>query len=286
MPELSAPLRLTWELPASSDLAALLWRRIVAGRVLFVEVRVEAGRHAGLAGLAEGVLGLGTPRVTLLAEAAATGAALELLSAAAAEKIDLTVLPPYAPEAAPAGAWRSITWGLWSTAAGLEQFSAALRAASRVVETGVAVLNPPAPAEPLTGLQRQAVVATWRREGGAGMKLRVHDLFLARDLGLEPFREYAGCQAGEGLAHLRADGVVTACRTLPVVLGDLRVQDLRGIWSGEACRALCGTLAEAPAECLSCLVAERCRGGCRGLLPGAGAVGLTCRDPSCPGTLR
>jgi radical SAM protein with 4Fe4S-binding SPASM domain len=69
-----------------------------------------------------------------------------------------------------------------------------------------------------------------------------------------------------------------------VVLGNLGEQDLREIWAGRARRTLRDGLAEAPAGCVGCVVADRCRGGCRGLLAtGAVEIDLGARDPSCPG---
>ncbi|MDF1552216.1 MAG: SPASM domain-containing protein [Deferrisomatales bacterium] len=288
MPEFSAPLRVTWELPADPSSAADQWRELVRSRVLFVEIDPAPGHLAGLAGVADLLAVAGAPRVTLAAGAPEATAALAQLSPVGAAAVDLLFLPPHVATAFPgfAAAFRSVTWALWSTAEGLEWFSGALAAARAAGGGTVAVRNPPAPAAPLTPLQRQRAVAEWQRGGAPELQLKIHDLFLSRDLGLDPFREYAGCQAGDALAHLSAEGVVTACRTLPVVLGTLADKGLREIWCGEARRELRRRLADAPAPCAGCAVAGRCRGGCRGLAPGGwGSVNLSARDPSCPGPL-
>ena len=288
MPEFSAPLRVTWELPADPSSAVAQWQELVRARVLFVELALAPGRLAGLAGVAREWTVAGAPRLTLAAGATEATAALEHISPAGAATVELLLLPPHATEAPPglAAVFRAVTWAVWSTGAGLGEFPAALAAARAAGGGTVAVLNPPSPAAPLTPEQRRRAVEDWQKCGAPEVKLRVHDLFLAKELGLAPFREYAGCQAGDGLAHLSAEGLVTACRTLPVVLGTLAERGLREIWSGETRRALRRHLADAPAACAGCTVEERCRGGCRGLVPGGcGPADLAARDPSCPGPL-
>lgn len=287
MPELHAPLRITWELPADPAQAAAHWRALTEARVLFVEVAASAAAVEGLLGVAD-LLGVaGAPRVTLVAAAPTLHAALTQLPQAAVAGLELLVLPPFdavVPEAL-AGV-RARAWALWSSGEGLAAFPAALATARAAGGGTVAVLNPPATAGPLTAAERARAVDVWQRDGAPEVALRVHDLFLAGELGLDPWRAYAGCQAGDGLAHLGADGEVTACRTLPVALGNLAQAGLREIWAGAARCALRQVLDEAPADCAGCVVAATCRGGCRGLVAvGRRALDLGARDPSCPGPL-
>ena len=148
------------------------------------------------------------------------------------------------------------------------------------------MLYPAAPVAPLGEPDRRTAVAAWEHWGAPEIQLRVHDLFLARALDLAPFREYAGCQAGDALGHLTAGGTVTACRTLPVRIGDLGDQGLREIWAATPRRALRRELEQTPAACAGCAVAGRCGGGCRGLLrAGSATADLGVPDPSCPGPL-
>ena len=77
MPEFSAPLRVTWELPADPSTAAAQWRELVGARVLFVELAVAPESLAGLAGVAHQLTVAGAPRLTLAAGAREANAALE-----------------------------------------------------------------------------------------------------------------------------------------------------------------------------------------------------------------
>ncbi|MHB8766945.1 MAG: hypothetical protein ACYDA8_21750, partial [Deferrisomatales bacterium] len=226
MRELSAPLRLTWDLPPDPALAGLLWRRAEAARVLFAEVRVSVAAAAGLAGLAPGLAGGSRVRVSFVGEPAALAAVGDLLGPQAGEFV---ALPPYGPleglRQLTAACGRLVP-GLWSTPEGLGWFGPALALARELGLGSVAVLNPPAPAPALTAADRARAAAAWAEGGDPGLELRVHDLFLAEALGQDPFAAYGGCQAAAGLAHLSADGVLRACRTLPAALGDLAAQPL------------------------------------------------------------
>jgi len=192
----------------------------------------------------------------------------------------LGMLPPYRPLLAVedlAAVTRRVAPSLWSTPEGLGMFAEALEMARGYRLASVWVLNPRAPAPPLGADDRAAAVRTWREHGSPNVALRVHDLFLSEALGLDPFAGYGGCQAAGGLAHVSAEGVVTACRTLPVVLGDLTQEPLTEIWRAAARSQLRAALQAPPVSCIPCTLGSTCGGGCRGL--GADLE----RDPSCPG---
>lgn len=280
MRELSAPLRMTWDLPADPEAAAEMWRRIVSARLLFVEVRVTENSLNGLTALAAGVTeGLG-PRISVLGEPEALRAAWEGLGPQALSGADLLMLPAYTPlpevQALASGTHRLVP-SLWSTPEGLTRFAEALDLARTYRFGTVAVLNPPAPAVPLGPDDRQAAARLWESCKEDGLQLRVHDLFLADSLGLDPFRSYEGCQGGSTSAHLTEHGRVLACRTFPVALGNLLEQSLSSIWASRARRALRTRLGRAPEGCEHCSLVASCAGGCRGLALNMG------RDPSCTG---
>lgn len=283
MPELSAPLRVTWDLPADPGLAARLWARLVEGRVLFAEVRIGPGSLSGLPGLAS-ALGApapaGGPRLTALGDPEALLATLEALGPQPLAGCELEMLPTYAPEVAVeelAALTRRLVPSLWSTPEGLTWFSEALEIARGYRLGAVAVLNPPAPAPALGSGDRAAAARTWREKGSPGIALRVHDLFLAEELGLSPFEAYRGCQAAGALAHVTARGRLEACRTLPADLGDLASRPLADLWRDAGRGGLRARLAAPPVPCRPCTLASSCAGGCRGLAPDLG------QDPSCPG---
>lgn len=275
MRDLSTPLRVTWELPADAALAARLAARLAEGRVLFVEVHVGPEALGGLAGLGEA---RGRARLTLAGGAETLAAALAVLGSSLAPSTELLVLPPYSPAVSDlVASGHRVVPALWSTPAGVAQLGDALKLAVTHGCAAVAILNPPAPAEALGPGDRAAAAATWQGSSDPRPALRVHDLFLAEALGLDPWRDYRGCQAGQGLAHLTASGEVLACRTLPLSLGDLDAEPLEALWAGASRQRLRVTLAGAPAACGACTLGPTCGGGCRGLAPHLGV------DPSCPG---
>jgi radical SAM protein with 4Fe4S-binding SPASM domain len=283
MHDLTAPVRLTWDLPPDPGLTAEFWREIVGGRVLFVEIRVSLPSLRGLPGLVTGEVASGGPRLSFIGEPEPLQTTLEVLGSDAVSGAEFLVLPPYgsASELAKLATTTShLVPSLWSTPEGMSSFPAAVETAREFSLSAVAVLNPPAPAAPLTPRIRDEAARTWLDRGLPGAELRVHDVFLAEKLGLNPFRQYAGCQAGSTLAHLTARGEVVGCRTLPEKLGDLSEQSLREIWAGEARRALRDRLREAPDGCQLCTLVSTCTGGCRGLAPRLG------RDLSCAGARR
>jgi radical SAM protein with 4Fe4S-binding SPASM domain len=286
MPELSAPLRVTWDLPEDPDRAARLWGRLAEGRVLFAEVRVGSGSLPGLAGLAAtpgGAAAGRAPRLTVLGEPETLLAALEALGLQALAGCELQMLPPFEPGVAVeelAAVTRRLVPSLWSTPEGLGPFAEALEIARGCRLASVAILNPPAPAPPLGPAHRAEAAKTWRAQGGRGLELRCHDLFLAEELGLSPFEGYRGCQAAGALAHVTQGGRLTACRTIcPEAgdLGDLGDHPLAELWAGARRRELRARLAAPPTACAPCALAASCAGGCRGLSPELG------QDPSCPG---
>lgn len=279
MPDLSAPIRVTWDVPAQPALALALWRRLREGRVLFVDAHVAPAAVEGLsglaAGLAEGPEGR-MPRLALTVTGPVLPATVEALGSRRLAGVEVNLLPPH-PESGTLGGAAAMAASVWSTPEGLRDFPSALALARRLGLKAVTILNPEVPAEPLGPAERDEAAAAWRAAGLEGVALRCHDLFLAEALGLQPFSGYAGCQAAAFLAHLDAEGRLVACRTLPRVLGDLAATPLAELWSSPARRSLRAALESAPAACAGCSLEQGCRGGCRGL-----AVDLG-RDPSCPG---
>lgn len=280
MPELGAPVRVTWELSPEPHLARTVWGRLCEARVLFVDVLVLPGTQEALSVLApEGVPG--APRLTV------TGAADELAAVRAAWGDDgvrgmaFQLLPPF-PSASRARALAEgsgdLTPAVWGSPGGLDDFPGALALAREGGFPAVAVLNPACGASRLAADDRDRAVACWRAAGLVGrVELRVHDLFLAEAFALDPFAHYAGCQAAEFLAHVDARGKLVACRTLPEGLGDLAAEKLTVLWKKEARTAFRARLARLPEGCAGCAVEKACGGGCRGEGPGL------LRDPSCTG---
>ncbi|WP_459941521.1 hypothetical protein [Deferrisoma palaeochoriense] len=278
MPELSAPVRVTWDLPPDPDLARALWGRLCEARVLFVEVHVAPTALAGLSGLAHGWAEASGPRPSLLGRADPLLAAFEALGPRAVAEAEVKVLPPYRPERsveALAGATHRLGPALWCDPEGLGELPEAVRLARAYGLSGVDLLNPPAPARPLSAGDRARAAELWRAEG-EGLEARVHDLFLARDMGLD-VSGYRGCQGASFLAHVTAEGRLVACRTHPVDLGDLASTPLTGLWAAPRRAEAAARLGAVPEACGACGLSASCRGGCPGL---AGPDG---RDASCPG---
>lgn len=281
MHELSAPLRLTWDLTSDPASAHDLWLRIAEGRVLLLEIRLQDWTITGLSGLPSQGSKRG-PRISFLGEAEVLLAGVRLLRWLHPGAADLLVLPPYGSKAARRQlreAGYALSPALWSTPEGLAHLEQARALAAEAGSARVAILNAPAPAAPLGPEDRERAARVWNARRLPSLEVRVHDLFLAEELGLTPFETYEGCQAAATLAHLSHDGRVFACRSLATELGDLREQTLAEIWAGTARRELRARLAEPPPECRPCGLAPKCGGGCRGLAAELG------RDPSCGRTI-
>lgn len=279
-PECSAPIRITWTAPENPEAVTSSLARFIEGRVLFVEAEVGPESAVTLGAALSGMKKLPF-RVSL------TGDPEALLSFAetcpSSGRFDAVVLPPHDDEGALrilAGRFRSMSLGLWSTPEGVSGLARALAISKKVFAWAIAVLNPHAPAVSLNETERASFVAAWREKAAADPpKAIIHDLFLSADLGLDPWKGYAGCAAGDSLAHVGADGLIRACRTLPVILGDLGVSSLGEIWKSEAKKSFRVALAKPPEVCRPCAMVEVCKGGCPGL---AGSSG---RDRSCPGMI-
>ena len=116
---------------------------------------------------------------------------------------------------------------------------------------------------------------------GNKVRLLVHDLFLHEALELPGLgrTEYAGCQAGDAIAFIAADGTVYPCATFPFPLGNLKDENLKDIWSGAARRKLRAEIEALPDICAACGLSATCMGACRGLAFASGGLGLP--DPSC-----
>lgn len=279
MRDLSAPVRVTWDVPGHPALAGTLWRRLREGRVLFVDARVTREGLGGLPGLAAALAEGPGPRLAFTLPGPLFAKTAEAVGLDRLTGVEVNLLPPYPEEGECAGLAAgptAVAASVWSTPQGLAAFPAALALAARTGVAAVAILNPPAPAEPLGSADRECAAAAWRVAGLEGrVALRCHDLFLAEALGLDSFQGYGGCQAAGFLAHLDPEGRLVACRTLPRHLGDLATAPLSEVWSSAERRSLRAALEAMPGPCAGCQRAEGCRGGCRGLSPDLG------RDPSC-----
>jgi len=277
MVELSSPLRVTWDLPANEELARLLWRKLVEGRVLFVDALVSRESIGALGAIGEEFALPGGPRVTL----SIPGDLIDELSGFGAwiSSLSLNILPPYGDSYAElSGRVGEVSIALWSTPEGLQDFKEAIYVAKRS-NGSIAIMNPHAKAQALSAAHRASALAAWSEAGEPSrVPLRVHDLFLSEALGLEPFKAYAGCAAASSLAHLTHAGKLVACRTLPLELGDLVDTSLKDIWKLASRSQLAKNLSALPEECEPCSLSVRCGGGCPGLAPEAGL-----RDTSCEG---
>jgi len=277
-PSLSAPLRVTWDLSADSRLAERLWNRLVEARVFFVEIFLTAESLSGLEGLSAGGVKPGAPKVTFMGDAAALTKAVDLAEDVLLASSEVMLLPDFGSLEnlkTLASKISRITPSVWSTPDGMAHFSRAVEIARELGLKSVAALNPHQPADCLKPAHHEAAAEAWKALSSPDMDARIHDLFLSEALGKNPFKAYAGCQAGSALAYLTADGKLEACRTLPVLLGDLTISSMKEIWSGEIRSELAASLKQPPGDCCECSLAKVCLGGCRGLDPEQG------RDPSC-----
>lgn len=96
--------------------------------------------------------------------------------------------------------------------------------------------------------------------------LVVHDLFLWDILcpGLER-DHYSGCQAGNSLAHLSADGTLYPCSSWNQAMGSLFDAKVAEFWQRDVRTAVREEIARHPEGCSGCSAYARCFAGCRGL---------------------
>jgi radical SAM protein with 4Fe4S-binding SPASM domain len=291
MADYSAPLRVSWELPSAADKVALHWQRLQEGRVLFVEAFAKP-KVPGQLGQPDQITSLCAlvaeaearpgPRLTLVADAEGLGALVGCAAPGFLSTLEGVLLPPY-PDAVEIAkllvSFRVFTLGLWSTAEGLSHFAEALRLVEGAANIGISVMNPTVderdavPA--LTEEDRQRALQAWAARA-TPERVHIHDLFLSETLGLEPFKNYGGCAAGAGLAHLKADGTLVACRTLPLYLGDLNTTPLTDIWGGPQRSETRRGIEAIPHGCGGCELVEVCRGGCPGLAKSLDEADLSC----------
>lgn len=98
-------------------------------------------------------------------------------------------------------------------------------------------------------------------------QLQIHDLFSEEILFGVRRREanFAGCQAGLYMAHVKADGKVYGCSSLPLLIGDISSATWEELWSSEERLRLRKQIENGAESCLSCESFNYCKGGCRGL---------------------
>lgn len=116
--------------------------------------------------------------------------------------------------------------------------------------------------------------------------LEVHDLFLWELIfpqGGGERSEYGGCQAGNSLGHIAANGDVWPCSSWPQPMGNLRQHDLLSIWESASRLQVRAEVACEPDDCAGCRDYPICFGGCRGLArscrPDDGRRDLLCSGP-------
>ncbi len=279
MHDLSAPIRATWTPSADADLAAKLYRKLVDARVLFLEIEVDGESVAGVAAAVSS--NPAGPILTMVGRVGAVSAFVEKVPTAMAKRAELVLMPPH-PDAQAIEELKkkasTVKLGLVSRPGGVDGLGACLALASATGVAGVVVSNPHAPASPLRQSDLEVAKAGWDGSGEDFKgQVHVHDLFLAELLGLDPFAGYTGCAAAKSLAHLNPQGILTACRTLPLELGDLKEEKLVDIWKSGKRVEVMGKLDKIPGECGGCHFEQSCRGGCPGLSDNLG------RDKSCPG---
>ncbi len=117
------------------------------------------------------------------------------------------------------------------------------------------------------------------------IKLEVHDLFLWELLfpqGGGQRSEYGGCQAGNSLGHVTANGDLWPCSSWPLVLGNLLQNDLLTLWDSAARFRVREKVSLKPGDCTGCSDYHLCFGGCRGLALNCRQDGFQ-RDPLCAG---
>ena len=88
------------------------------------------------------------------------------------------------------------------------------------------------------------------------------------------------CTAASSLLALLANGDVMACRRIPLVLGNIRDQDLSSIYFTNP-EAIAIREADSPAECATCTHVPYCGGGAK-CIAYARTRDYTAPDPDCP----
>ncbi|TAL15650.1 SPASM domain-containing protein [bacterium] len=281
MPELTSPLRVTWDIPADIQTARALWGKIVDGKPLFIEAHLDFPAVPGFCGFHRELLTLRRVRFGLAADWPTILRVLRECGDDWIGNVSLTLLPPY-PERGEfeetVKKAREFSWGLWSTDEGLSDFEKALGFAME--GGGLSVLNPCRPAAPLSGETIEKVVRIWESRGRPGhIPLKIHDLFLSEEMGQNPFSGYPGCAGGQTLAHVDVKGNLLVCRTLPLELGNLLEHSMKELWKSEERARIREELSRLPGECSPCSLASLCRGGCPGLAPGDGRRDGSCKGP-------
>jgi len=296
-----APLRITWTLkdaaPLSESELGRIAESLVEGGIFFVTLGGDAWRHPGLETLIRQLDG-GSVQVTLVVPLCRAGFSVLnpdlpltrlLLDIGAvvdeegwqnAEVVDAVKnfrKLGYYPELQ-----------LLPIRGRLEQLPRLFQVAGEVGVAGVKLPNFPLVDRPdlasrvleADDLESFRPLAPTCRRSSTDLKLEVHDLFLWELLCPEAPREhYSGCQAGNGLAHISAEGDLYPCSSWQLRIGSLLEQPLADLWQSQARTAVCSEIGTTPRDCRDCHAYEICFGGCRGL---ARCLGTSeSRDPLC-----
>ncbi|TLM97435.1 hypothetical protein FDZ71_18555, partial [bacterium] len=141
-------------MPADPLRADALFKIIMEARPLFIEAFVSHKSVWGFWGIAGELEKLRQTRVTVIAEGETLcDKAVLSCDGCWMKNVSLILMPPYEEHGSflcAASHARELLWGLWSTNVDMEKYFAEALGRAKGFKRGVAVLNPPAPAEPLS----------------------------------------------------------------------------------------------------------------------------------------
>lgn len=96
------------------------------------------------------------------------------------------------------------------------------------------------------------------------LRITAHDPFIWRAVFPHSAFPNGRCQAANTMLYIAPDGVVYPCPVMPVPIGDLKIDSLRHLATGNIKKNIRAKLLNLPMECASCAMADSCKGGCRG----------------------
>lgn len=291
MEQLEAPLRLTWDLHGAAGVAAadpsVVADALIEAGVFYVLLDRRPLAHAGITALLERLRhGAIRPSATFAASDA------EWANIAVARTVDplFVDLNAVAPDGAPAPVAATVVrlrdagvepaLLMTPTRANLPFLARTLELAATLGIKRFKLPNSRVDAS-FTSADRERLptsddLCELRSQlGGRGpvlretLQLEIHDLFIweifypgERECGRA---EYGGCQAGNSLGHVAADGSVYPCSSWPLYLGSLPAESLAEIWAKPEVARLRSAIAKVPSGCQGCRDYDLCLGGCRGL---------------------
>ncbi len=96
------------------------------------------------------------------------------------------------------------------------------------------------------------------------LNLSVHDPFLWKLMHDKENPNEDGCNGAKTMLFISKDLEVTPCPVMPFFMGNLHETSLKKIFSSEKRLMVREELSRSPGECVSCEIANKCKGGCRG----------------------